>query len=114
MGSSIGASFQTTEWQPMQVLTGGMPATADSSAAVWQKRQSMPNPPTWCLWLNGTSCSTATSTLLIQGQRLTVVNAKAAVPASNAPATIEALERVLVLGEKIWAIGSGGVPSAAP
>ncbi len=59
----------------MQVFTGGMPATAASSTAVWQKRQSMPRPATWCLWLNGTSCSTATSTLSIQGQRLTVVNA---------------------------------------
>src|SRR3569832_2189719 len=56
-GSSIGLSFQIWEWQVMQVETGGSPANDEVSTDVWQKRQSSPTSPTWCLWLNGTGCS---------------------------------------------------------
>ncbi len=35
-GSRVGLWFQIWEWQFMQVLVGGMPATADLSTEVWQ------------------------------------------------------------------------------
>ena len=35
-GSSVGLSLKICEWQFMQVLVGGMPATADLSTLVWQ------------------------------------------------------------------------------
>jgi len=44
----------------MQVFVGGRPANAVSSTDEWQYRQSMPRPPTWCLWLKGTGCTTTT------------------------------------------------------
>src|SRR5215218_2121696 len=40
----------------MHVSVGGMPANEDFSTEVWQYRQSMPRPRTWCSWLNGTGC----------------------------------------------------------
>ena len=44
----------------MQMIhAGGMPALAETSTAVWQYRQSIPIPPTWCWWLKGTGCSRA-------------------------------------------------------
>ena len=61
-GSSIGLSAQICEWQVIQVLVGGRPAKAVSSTVVWQGRQSMPRPRTWCSWLNGTGWSRGTST----------------------------------------------------
>src|SRR5204863_9954975 len=57
-GSRMGAVVQICEWQFMHVLVGGIFANADSSTDVWQYRQSMPSPPTWCAWLNWTGCST--------------------------------------------------------
>ena len=56
-GSSVGLVLQICEWQFMQVLVGGMLAKLEVSTVVWQYRQSMPRPPTWCAWLNGTGCS---------------------------------------------------------
>ena len=56
----MGAPVQICEWQFMQVLVGGIPALADTSAVVWQYRQSIPIPPTWCWWLKGTGCPRTT------------------------------------------------------
>ena len=44
----------------MQTLVEGMPALAATSTVVWQKRQSIPRPATWCLWLKGTGCARTT------------------------------------------------------
>ncbi len=41
-----GLSAQTCEWQCMHVSTGGSPANEDVSTLTWQKRQSIPSPPT--------------------------------------------------------------------
>ena len=37
-----------------QTFVVGTPAFDEVSTLAWQKRQSMPRPPTWCWWLNGT------------------------------------------------------------
>ena len=61
-GSSIGLSDQICEWQVMQVCVGGMPANATVSTDVWQYRQSIPRPLTWCSCVNGTGWSRITRT----------------------------------------------------
>ena len=47
-GSSIGLLTQICEWHDMHVSVGGMPANCDFSTDVWQYRQSIPSPSTWC------------------------------------------------------------------
>ena len=49
---------------------GGMPAKDDSSTELWQYRQSIPRPPTWCSWLNCTGCARTTSTPVWYGDRM--------------------------------------------
>src|SRR5215218_2363895 len=55
-GSSRSALVQICRWQFMHVSVGGIPANADFSTEVWQYRQSIPRPRTWCSWLKGTGC----------------------------------------------------------
>ena len=61
-GCSTGASVQIWEWHVMHVWVSGIPASAVLVTVVWQYWQSMPNPPTWCWWLNGTAWSSGRST----------------------------------------------------
>src|SRR5207302_5738454 len=60
IGWRIGAFVHTFEWHVMHVSVGGMPAKLESSTDVWQYRQSIPSPFTWCSWLNGTGCGRTT------------------------------------------------------
>ena len=69
----------------MQIAVDGMPALADFSTLVWQYRQSMPRPVTWCLWLNGTGWSGVRATTSQYCER-----AKAKAPPKRATATTSA------------------------
>src|SRR6185295_10294714 len=91
----------------MQVFVGGMPAKAESSTLEWQKRQSSPMSCTWCLWLNGTGCSRATSTCVVYDERRRRSQAHAPPARKNSAPKIETFESVLKLGWKIWGIARG-------
>jgi hypothetical protein len=54
----------------MQVVVGGMPANAEVSTEVWQYRQSIPTPPTWCAWLNGTGWERVIDCVVTYSERM--------------------------------------------
>jgi hypothetical protein len=54
----------------MHVSVGGSPAKDEVSTDVWQYRQSIPIPLTWCLWLNGTGWLRGTFTSVTYGESL--------------------------------------------
>src|SRR5262245_8901529 len=88
-------------WQFMHVLVGGMPAKAESSTEVWQKRQSMPSSATWCWWLNGTGCWRARPTLVAYEERTNIDTAQPAPASRKTAPKMLTLDSVLKLRWKI-------------
>jgi hypothetical protein len=110
----VGLSDQIWEWQFMQVVVGGIPATAVDSAVVWQYRQSSPIPPTWWAWEKGTGCSRATPAWVTYEERLTsTVNHAAPAARKRAPKMLSR-ESVLVLWWKIWLMRGSARPIDSP
>ena len=101
-GCEIGLSGQICEWQDMQVYVGGIPADDEVSTDVWQYRQSIPSPRTWCSWLNGTGCSSTTPCWVWYGDFMIMYVTTRRPTAANAPPKIVNRESVLVLGWKIY------------
>src|SRR5437868_11037793 len=100
----MGALVQICEWQFMQVLVGGMPAKPDTSTEVWQYRQSIPSPPTWCAWLKGTGCGRATPAKVVYGERSSCSAVHRPTATTTSEPKIVKREIVLVLRWNIWAI----------
>src|SRR5579859_8034001 len=96
-GSSIWALVQICEWQFMHVLVGGMPAKEEFSTEVWQYRQSMPKPPTWCSWLNGTGCWMGTLARVAYVEAFSSAHAQTRKATMKIPPKILKRERVFVL-----------------
>ena len=97
----MGASAQSWAWQFMHVLVGGIPAKEDCSTEVWQYRQSIPASATWCLWLNGTGCCTATPTPDTYGERTNAPTAQPMPARMKTAPKMLTLARTLVLRWKI-------------
>jgi hypothetical protein len=81
----------------MQVSVGGMPANEVFSTVVWQYRQSIPSPATWCSWLKGTGCSRTTDCPVTYGDlKISATTNSPPVRRKRMPKMVT-LERVLVL-----------------
>jgi hypothetical protein len=97
----MGAFVQSCEWQFMHVLVGGIPANDEFSTDVWQYRQSMPSPPTWCMWLNWMGCSTNSFCFVAQDDRMATKTSKVTSPINPMSPPNDMRERALALRGKI-------------
>src|SRR5437660_980486 len=94
----------------MHVLVGGTPANDESSTDVWQYRQSIPSPCTWCRWLNGTGCGRAAYCPVTKEERPTTeATSPSPVRPNTRPKTL-ALATTFMPGWKICAITNGPTP----
>jgi len=92
----------------MHVLVGGIPANDECSTDVWQYRQSMPRTPTWCSWLKGTGCTSATPASVPYDERVYTRQTHIKKAKRNREPKMLTREKVFVLGWKTWGIGASG------
>ena len=88
----------------MHVSVGGIPANDDVSTDVWQYRQSIPRPRTWCSWLNGTGCVADHADLRLVGRANDQVRQDHQAEERTPPPKMLTRDRVLALGWKICTI----------
>jgi hypothetical protein len=74
---------------------------ADVSTEVWQYRQSIPSPPTWCSWLKGIGCVSVMPLRVVYPERSTIMKTPRSKAATNTADKIEIFESVFVLRWKI-------------